>query len=136
MCCRATNMVRVSAIEQVTVLVRAPATEAQVVEKTQHIIQKRIAIGASTLRDVNANRQFTFLAANPSKSATTLPKKTIIAKCNALSEVLWPIPVHGDTLNMTQLYNGAATKAQKLETHYTMAKQDDSKMQKHRTERV
>lgn len=77
---------------------------------------------ARGLCEGTVNRLFTLLVAVWLKTGITLPKDMITAQCTALSDVLWPVPGHGEGTNMTQLYTEAETKVQILERQYAVTK--------------
>lgn len=133
---RVARTVEVPALSQVPVLVRTPETGLQVVEPHPHLICQRLSMLARGPSNVSMNHAFTLLLANWSKTALSLPKHMLISHCVAVRDVLWPILLHGYSLNNTQLYREAEAKGQKRDRHIVAAKQDANDKEKHRNDPV
>lgn len=84
----------------------------------------KIAMVAKGLCDVTRNHPFTLLVTNWSMTATTMSKNTTAAQPTASSNVLWPMPVYGDSANMTDLYEESEVEKQGLERFYAVAEQN------------
>lgn len=76
------------------------------------------------------NLSHTLRVASWPKTAITVPMHVLFALCSVAPVVLWPMALHGGSVNMTQLHKEAETKEQKLERHYVVAKQDTNKKEK------
>lgn len=79
LCCRVARMLRITAILQLPVLVRALVTGLQVVETHPHLMKQRLAMAARGLSDVNMYRIFTLLVAILLQTFITPPKNIITA---------------------------------------------------------
>lgn len=102
--CRVAKMVKMPAMSQVPLLVRAPATGLQVVEIHANLMRRGLAMVVRGLCNLTANRSFSLLVANWLKKAITLPKNMPISQCIASLDVLWPMAAHSDSVHMTQLW--------------------------------
>lgn len=118
------------------VLAGATATELKVVETHPYLMRRELNMVSRGLLDVKANHPLSRLVENLSKTAVTLSKNINIARCTALSDVLRAMSADSDNVNMNQLYREAETKKHKMERHYTVAKQDTLKKEKHCAEKV
>lgn len=132
--CGVSRIVRIPSISQVPVLVQAPPTGTQIVETYPHLMRYRLVMVARGLCYMTMIRPSTLLVANWSKTAIRLPKNMTIAPMNHPPpplQVLLPMSLDGHIVNITQLYNTAEAKEQKLERHYAMTKQNTSEKKKH-----
>lgn len=73
--------------------------------------------GSELPHNVNTIHTFAPVVASWSKAAFKLPKDMTIAQCTASSGVPWPMPLHGDSLSMSQMYKNAMPK--KINLKYT-----------------
>lgn len=58
---------------------------------------------------------FVLVVAYLPKTSIMLPINIIIAHCTALRDILWLMPTHNHSLNISQLYEETETNSQKLE---------------------
>lgn len=103
-CRKAAKIAKIQAMWQILVLVWVSATGLQITETHRHLMGQRVSMVAKRILDVTVNHLFVVLVATWTKSAVMLPWNMIIAWCAALSDVLWPLPAHGDGVNMPQRY--------------------------------
>lgn len=101
MCCEVSKMMKMQALLQVPVLVRAPTTGLQVVDMPQYLIRQETGVVAKGLCDVTLSGPLSLLAGNWAMSAITSLKNMNIAQYTTLPDVLRPKPVRHDSVNMT-----------------------------------
>lgn len=112
-CCKVARTVRIPVTLRIPELVQGPATALQIVETQTHLLQRRPAKVARSLRGVTANCPLTQMLANWSKRAFVLSKNMVFAQYTAPSEIIQPMPVYGKSVDTILLYKEAETKDRK-----------------------
>lgn len=108
--CSVAKVVMIPTMSQVAVQVRGATTALKSVETHPHLMRRTLPMVARGLWDVTTNRPFTLPVLTWSKTVIKLPKNITTAQCIALPNILWLTPLHGDSVNMAQLYKETEEK--------------------------
>lgn len=115
--CSVVKTVNILAVLQVVVQLRASATGLQVAELTPHLMRRKLAVLARVISDKEIVLLLTLLVTDWTKTAIMLSKGINIARYTASPDVLWPMPIHSCSVNMSQWYKETGPNKQKLKRH-------------------
>lgn len=109
-------------MSQILMTVRASGLGLRMADTHPHLMKKRLAKVVRGICNVIPNRVLKILLANWYNLCMILSINMLVVQCTFCPKAIWPIPFHGDSDNMTQLYKEAETRDHKVKRHYALTR--------------